>query len=162
MLYSFGDVVLIKSNNIFAKAIRWHTHSQYTHAAIIISPKGLLLEAVIPKVRLYSLDKYKKEHSGCVLRLNSKLNIPLDLTDSVLREDAIHWLLLQINKPYDWKGILGLVLNKKCGNKNYFYCSELVYTLYSKLNKTIVRDVPDFFTPAEIYRSLAFDVIEEF
>lgn len=157
MTLEFGDIILFTNNDLIGNLIKWHTNSKWTHAAIALGSYDFLIEATYPKVREVKLYEEYKDSKYIILRLNqTTINTPFTNRDI---STGFEFLKNQIGKPYDLRGFISFLLNKKIGNKNYYFCSELVWELYNLLNKKITREESDFFCPGDIYDSLAFDII---
>ena len=149
-----GDILLTAGNKWYQKVIRWRTNSQWNHAAIIVDDDGGIIEATFPKVRRRTIIDYINDGSQ-ILLLRSVTPF-----DARKLDEALIWLSEQVGHQYDWRGILSFVFNKQCGNRSYYFCSELVYEFYQRVGIQITREnIPELFSPEDIADSIAFEEV---
>lgn len=66
-------------------------------------------------------------------------------------ENAIRWLVLQVGKPYDWRGVFGLALSRRWQKPNRWYCSELVAAAARNGGRDLVRPTINGVTPRDLW-----------
>lgn len=153
MELQFGDIFLVSRRGLIGELIKWHTHSQWTHTGIVIEPCGLILEATFPEVRYFNIDKYtEKGYKVAILRLK---DFSLDKTK------GLEYLLPKLGTRYDYFGFLSFLLNRKIGNKSFYFCSELAHEFIKSQGSKITRKDSSFVTPEDIWNTLAMDVVLE-
>lgn len=100
--------------SIASKLIRWRDWSSYSHVDFLM-PDGKLLGAL--------------PHGGVQIRkpyrVTNKLILSINVTDSQ-HKDITNALLSQINKPYDFAGVLGFAFNRDWEETDKWFCSELI------------------------------------
>lgn len=119
-----GDIVVVKSNTIIGKIIRWITHSWASHVAVYIGT-GYVFEARPGGARAVHISNY--EGSKWEYRV-FRLMVPRER-----KEMFINALIQKKDRGYDYGQILSIAINRllhidlKAQNKRLAICSELVY-----------------------------------
>lgn len=111
------DVIFSRSNLVFSKAVRRYTHSEWSHGGILIN-SGTVLESTFSHrgVKLASLDDFKSRATATRIVSVAVPN----------RAAAIHAGMAQINKPYDYTAIAGILANKRNWQEDdMWFCTEL-------------------------------------
>lgn len=71
--------------------------------------------------------------------------------------EALDWVSQQLEKPYDWLGVFGLMLSHNWHKENRWYCSELVAAAAAKGGTPIVRASMKGVTPRDLW-ALPYEV----
>lgn len=111
------DIILSRSNLLFSKAIRKYTDSEWSHGGILINP-GTVLESTFTHggVKLASLADFKARATATRI-----ITVPVPN-----RAAAIHAGMAQINKPYDYTALVGILAHKrKWQEDDMWFCTEL-------------------------------------
>lgn len=110
-------------------AIRAGTHSWASHAEFVDVDAGTTLGSRSiggVKIRPCSADNYSKVEQFTANRM----------------EEAYHWALTQVGKPYDFSAVTGIVLNRNWHNEDKWFCSELVAVAFEKAGAPILSTRP--------------------
>lgn len=119
-----GDIVIVRSNTVIGKIIRWITNSWASHVAVYIGT-GYVFEARPGGARAVHISAY--EGSKWEYRVFRML-VPRER-----REMFINALIQKKDRGYDYGQILSIAINRlfkidlKAQNKRLAICSELVY-----------------------------------
>lgn len=111
------DIILSRSNQLFSKAIRKYTDSEWSHGGILINP-GTVLESTFSHggVKLASLADFKTRATATRV-----ISVPVPN-----RTAAIHAGMAQLNKGYDYTAIVGILAHKrKWQEDDMWFCTEL-------------------------------------
>ena len=111
------DIILSRSNLLFSKAIRRYTDSDWSHGGILINPTTVLESTFTHGgVKLASIDVFKS-------RATATRIIQVPVPD---RTAAIAAGMTQLNKPYDYTAIAGILANKRRWQEDdMWFCTEL-------------------------------------
>ena len=127
-----GDMAITRGGGLAMALVRFGTHSEYGHAAIVkeaTSIRVCVIEATPHGVRekWYPLDHFKYSTGG-----------PIELTE-VQREIIVRTAQSYVGLPYDWPSIAAFVI-RWLGAKHlsyspshpdkHLFCSELVVWAY--------------------------------
>lgn len=119
-----GDIIIVKSNTIIGKIIRWITNSWASHVAVYIGT-GYVFEARPGGARAVHISAY--EGSKWEYRV-FRMMVPKEK-----REKFINALVQKKNRGYDYGQILSIAIKRlfkidlKAQNRQLAICSELVY-----------------------------------
>lgn len=115
-----GDIVFQGTKGEQADAVRLATGSPYTHCGVVIVDQGKfhVLEAVQP-VRITALDEFMKRSLPGTFHARRLKKVP----DPSAFESVQVWSAKQIGRNYDLKFQW---------SDESFYCSELVWKIFSK------------------------------
>lgn len=102
------------TKTIASRLIRWRDWSNYSHVDFVM-PDGRLLGA-LPNGGVQIRDDHP---------VINKLILSIYVTDSQY-EDIVSALVSQINKPYDYAGVVGLVFNRDWEEEDKWFCSEFI------------------------------------
>jgi len=147
-----GDIVFIKNTSWISKLIVWWA-GLWSHNMGIINYDREIVEATIPRVRKANLSIYK----GLQYAI---LTTKTPLTDEE-KSILVKFWTSKIGVWYDWRGILSFPLRRNIGNKNYFFCSELIIEGYRLIGRELLRSETSWVTPADLYKSTELKIIEE-
>ena len=112
-------IALYRGRSWISKAIRWQTRSVYSHAAWVMAD-GSVIEAWQSGVR--HVANLSVAHTPeTVVDLFSIPNMIDHYRDHV--ED---WLISQLGKGYDYRGVLRFLTRRQGTNPDRWFCSELV------------------------------------
>ncbi len=118
-------IALYKGQSWISRLIQWRTWSDYSHAAWVCDD-GSVIEAWV--------DGFM---SGSVRRVENPWARHTPGTDVEFYDVALtpeqHWaaqefLMRQVGKPYDFRGIWGFMTRKPEQEQGAWFCSELVFT----------------------------------
>lgn len=116
-----GDIIIVHSQTIVGRIIRWITNSWASHIAVYIG-NGLVFEARPGGAKAVSLANYNGQYRA--FRLN---------VDSDKISKFVERLELKQNQGYDYGQIFSIALEDlfqikiKAQNKRLTICSEIVY-----------------------------------
>lgn len=111
------DVIFARSHSIGSIGIRAVTWSRWSHCAIVLPSCEAVIEATWPHgVRYSSL-------SGLIQRSSRHEFIEVDVPNP---DATYRFLRLQLGRPYDTWGVLGLGLHREWQDPQAWWCSELV------------------------------------
>ena len=146
------DILFIKSNHIGGKIIRWWTNSQIDHVELCLGNEKTIGSR--PKGGVQIHDFSICNNSGWVI-LRPTINI-----NNEQKNKIIEFAKSQIDKKYDWLGILGFVLNSHVNDPKEYFCSEFVSECFVHGDiKLIPRKASSFITPELLFQSLALTPI---
>lgn len=136
-----GDIVLSRNHTIGSQLIRWWTRSSWSHSKVMISDCQFI-EAAWPRVR----SGYIANTLGDTLVLRHR--------DGVDASRLKQFMSSQLNKRFDWRGLLAFVLRVKIQNKSWYFCSELIAEAFAEIGRPLLRRESSWVTPQDIYQSL--------
>ena len=158
------NIVFVKNNqwwNLASRVIRLWTKSDYDHVGIYISKKQL---PAFKKADTYRLiPELHHEYvqaplifdaaltKGVKLRTfnTAKKHEIITVNDASLKMlDLVNFIMEHNHKRYDVKGVLSFALPFIKQRKNFFYCSELVASFFSKQHLICLDNKP---SPKQIY-----------
>ena len=128
-----GDLIAFEGSGLLSWIIQLRTKSRYSHVAMCVrltegADRVFLLHAVwglgvvlIPASRY--LSGYRGQAEWVALKPSMIAAKP------TLRADLLREALLELGKPYDWRGVLSFVLPWIKQSNKAFYCSELAADL---------------------------------
>lgn len=113
-------------------AIRLFTWSKWSHCAVVMNDSNTVIEATAEDgVTQSTLESFKKKYPDYLV-----LEYP---AYKGWEERARS----QLFKPYDWSGVVGIVLRRNWESESMWFCSELVAFVSGYFNnKYIGRIVP--------------------
>lgn len=104
-----------RKRNPFSTLIRTITWSEWSHVEIVL-PNRMLIGANAPDgISINSID-HRLEKSSAAAYMTVECNA----------DNAILWSYSQLNKPYDWLGVIGLGINRDWQEDDAWFCSEFV------------------------------------
>lgn len=129
-----------------------------THVGLIIDVHGqkLLVEAVKEGVRINTLKDYlgkKRKWIICIKRHEQLTDDKRELGQKMLAE------IVRKGIEYDTKGLFSFLFKFVKQDKNKYFCSELVATIYKYLG--LYRGIPEKTNPYDLYKNLFFYTIQE-
>lgn len=119
-----GDIVVVKSNTVIGRIIRWTTNSWASHVAVYIG-SGYVFEARPGGARAVHISAY--EGSKWEYRV-FRMMVPNERKNMF-----INALIQKKDRGYDYGQILSIAINRlfhvdlKAQNRQLAICSELVY-----------------------------------
>jgi uncharacterized protein YycO len=119
------------------------THHWVSHVAFVL-PSGELLDSTITH-------KGVAVHDWCP-RSDKSFRVERWIAD--IPDSCLDYAKEQVGKPYDWLGVVGIVLKRNWQNDKHWFCSELVAASCIKAGYPLI-DVknPGRVTPSMIYQS---------
>lgn len=155
-----GDVVLFRGSGLASRAIRWLTHSPYSHAALVFRFEGRVycLEAVGSGVRLALISEVLARYHGGI----DHFDVPGATEDQ--RTGALSFAFQQLGKLYDRHGIGRFLLALLTGRRprvredQAWFCSELVAAAYRHQGLALVPESSAFTSPADLALSPALSL----
>ena len=126
------------TNHLSSKAIRFFTWSWASHVDFVL-PSGKLLGALAEQdgggVKIHDAQGYTRTERFTVDAPESIINIAKT----------------QIDKPYDWSGIFGLVLrNRNWESDDKWFCSELVAWAFKQAGYPLLHETSFRITPRDL------------
>lgn len=151
--FSPGDFILVADNSFFSKLVAFgqsirfsdNTCKKWTHAAIIVTPEGKLIEANGRSVATSDIGKYKGKEYFLV-------TIDASIED---RQEAINFAISCLNQEYGWMTIFSIAVSLLTGLKFSFgfdgqeICSGLVARSLERTKAIFPRDASHI-TPCEL------------
>lgn len=116
----------LHEHNIGATLIRAYTWDYWNHVEIAL-PEGYLGARILGGVKIRPLN-YS----------SAKAAFALVQCDDNTTQKVLEFAKQQIGKPYSIDGIIGLVLHKDWGNRNSWFCSELVAACFDVAGYPII------------------------
>jgi len=116
------EVRFFKTKGLVGWLVRWFTWSKWNHVDINIDGTY-----------------YAAQEGKGVFRNDGKVENVLDMDTIQILDTARNkqhletFLKYQLDKEYDWHGILGFILRKGIDNKDKWFCSELIATALNKI-----------------------------
>jgi uncharacterized protein YycO len=163
-----GDFILTHGNSFFSKLIRFgqrlrfvgrnRKYAEWSHAAIIVSREGELIEAEGAGVILSNISKYKATEYRLV-QLGS-------LANEVDREQAVRYARWCLGESYGIISILSIVFGLVFGGKFSFgfdgqqICSGLVAGALERTNVIFDRS-PSHILPADLAKYFSVEPLNE-
>ncbi len=146
------QIMFCTSNLIGAVLIRTVTWSKWSHVAILLGD-GTSVEAVYPKVRRVSEQYLKNKYPKYTV---VEINI-----EGVNDEDLVASALSQLEKPYDLKALVGLLIHRDWASDSQWWCSELAAWLWKDNGYSLFRDeAMNRITPQHLWM-LNYPIVEE-
>lgn len=121
-------IILVHGDDIYSRAIQAYTWSYYTHAAFELVG-GFQLGALSQGVTIAA-----PKPGTAITRFT--LNIPYG--ERVIAE-AAGVAATQLDKPYDWGAIAGLVMHRDWREPSHWFCSELVAWAFEQVGHPLLR-----------------------
>jgi hypothetical protein len=140
-----GDIIIVHSQTIVGKLIRWVTNSWASHIAVYIG-NGLVFEARPGGAKAVPLTNYNGQYR--VFRLN------VDLAEI---SKFVENLELKQNKGYDYGQIFSIAFEDlfhikiKAQNKRLTICSEIVYESAQEAGIPVPPVSQAYITPGDFF-----------
>lgn len=153
-----GDIILVASNNIIGKLIRWYTKSEFNHVGLLVDNYNIV-EATRFGVLCTPINQY------IALQKKNKLKFKIYRVSDLNKEDAlkvVKFAKKQVGKSYDFIQFICvacLYLWKKVRriepiDLSGWVCSELVAESFYEIGIVFSEEVdPDNITPKDIAQS---------
>jgi|GEM_PF-2119200 len=167
-----GDIILTRSNEMGSTFIRFGTASRYSHAMVYVGDQGIVHAEPADKpstagVKLEAIDFALADVDVAAVYRHSQAN---EQNTELVRD----YLIAQLGKPYDTlelagpvnvlnmvptTSILGLAATRARvavlaqGNRDAFFCSELVYAAYQHAGIPIASGNPSAYSPGDLQKS---------
>lgn len=129
-----GKLRIIFSNSRlpFSWGVRLVTWSRWSHAGIILDDERVIESTFSHKgVKVHTLDSFKK-------RAREWMIIEIDCKD---RQAIIQKAYEQIDKPYDWTALIGILLHDRDWQEDdSWFCFELIAYCCAVGGTPIVKD----------------------
>ncbi len=134
--------------NIGSWAIRLGTHSDFSHVDVVMSDGRLLgarSDTAMPGVAI------RKPDYAVFTRVQRVL-LPVSFADAWHEETPFYnFLRAQLGKPYDWKSIVGFVINRDWRETDSWFCSELVIAALETAGIVKVATTANRITPNDAF-----------
>lgn len=130
-----GDLFAFAGTGPLSWAIQWRTKSRYSHVALAVrlhegADRLFILHAIWRLgVVLLPASRYLSSYHGRAWWVALK---PAHAPDG-LRAELLRLALLELGRPYDWRGVLRFVLPFVKQASGAYYCSELAAALRQKV-----------------------------
>ena len=148
-----GDILAVSSRGIAYSAIKWWTCSQIDHLAFVVDPNTVIDACPKGGVDFRPMTRYTSA-SWVVLRTK------VALTDAQL-EKMMAFAVSQRGKGYDWRGIAGFVINRDVNDREKWFCSEYVESVFETGGVILVpRKAPGITSPELPYQSNLLEVAD--
>lgn len=127
--FQTGDLLAFEGRGLVSWLIQWRTHSRYSHVALIVrltegADRVFLLHALmLHGVVLIPASRYLAKYHGEVEWVGLKPSV-IEAHPG-LRQALLTDALLELGKPYDWRGVLRFVLPWVKQQNGAYFCSEL-------------------------------------
>lgn len=146
----FGDIYLQRGKSLLDKLICWRTLSRYNHAGIVLDPLcGSVVEALPHGVTMDFMDSDETVYLTPCVPLTPREQFVMRI-----------WLNAQINKPYDYKALIGFMLFNRWNNPYAYYCFELVYDAYKAIGRELFRLDDNYIDGHLLYSSNGLELIK--
>ena len=133
------DIIFTRHRTLVSLILRSFLWSPWSHCALIDGDN--VVDAIVPiGVREVPLADLLRASSHHEIR-----QFPCKDRDAVLRAARS-----QIGKPYDWLGILGIVLSQRWETTNRWFCSELIAWSFEQADSPLFRARPFRVTPRDL------------
>ena len=144
-----GDLIFEEGQTIISGGIKWWTHSQFSHVAVVtdVTERPVIIEATWPVVREVLLSDSMDGDKYIVMTPK----VPLTQIEA---DNLIAFLRTKIGKHYDALGLFSFVIHADISNKSWFWCSEFVEEGFASINRPILRLAANWTTPQDLYQSL--------
>lgn len=122
--------------------IRWNTRCPWSHAGFMREEDGWTFSAMTDGGVKWR--KPNPKDTGIVL-------------EALETDKAFAWALTQAGKPYDWRAIAGLALDRDWRSEGSWFCSELVARGYENTSSPLLNPFAQVFriTPRDLTLSRA-------
>lgn len=141
-----GDLIFVRSNHIGSKLIRWWTSSIFDHVEISLGNGKTIGARPRGGVQINDV-KLIEAVNWCVAKP------AIGLMDEQLAE-IINFAKSQVNKKYDWLGVIGFVIDRNINDPNRWFCSEFVERCFKHGKYPLIpRKSPSMTSPELIYQS---------
>lgn len=124
-----GDMLEWRSGGLVGKGIRLFTGKEVNHTSLCLDldqhmgykePHKFILEANAPGIELNLI-------SRSILNYNGKVWWSALKANEEQRAKMERWALLQVGKPYDYKGLFRNILGRVSANARALFCSEFYF-----------------------------------
>ena len=165
-------IVLVNTNKIHSKAIKWFTDSEWSHVSIGFDSSlrnlytfGLYDDGIFKKsgFKIEGINDYLKDDKNCKIKVYALFVTP---EQRQLLSETIVWYVENRDKTkYDFADILRIVLRKTSNKKDRtrMICSQFVYSILQLVNFKLRKNKnPENVTPRdldEIYDDARFIVL---
>lgn len=136
-------LLFTRTNTLGSKIVRLLTKSEWSHVDVIVD--GTYAVGALPNgVKLRTINSVVFDSSAYkIVRLDG---------NGIL---ASKFIMEQMNKPYDWLGLIGLEIgNRKWQEDDKWFCSELAATALDKAGITLPFRDAYRVTPGMLYNYL--------
>jgi uncharacterized protein YycO len=131
-------IVFFKPTTVIGHIICFISRGQYSHCGLLLDDNSFIEALPFTKVRHISQLDAK--------RYNVKITKAFQVnTTPEERKSMTDFLMLQIGKSYDYWSIFGIIWNgSDAGRKMYkkWFCSEIVFAAFQKVNINLLEDIP--------------------
>lgn len=134
-------LVFTRRRAIGSALLRAWMHSDFSHCALVDRVTNTIIEASAHGVRERPLDDLLNEASEFKF---------IDIACPV-PEIALNWARQQINKPYDWFGVLGFWFRRNWDHDGAWFCSELCATAIQRAGRQLFRRKAYRVSPETLY-----------
>ena len=148
-----GIVLEKGSYGFISKVIKFLTHSKYSHVEFLLEDEFTVGSREFEGVKIRRLSEFKSPEVYNFIDLCTGNPKPLnDLENEVLWD----FISKNLNAPYDYKGIIGYLLNKPNMHlANAWFCSEFIFFGCEKVDRKLSNREKSFYvSPGDIAVSL--------
>lgn len=139
------DIIFLDSGTTAGKLVKWWTDSMFDHIEICLGSRQVIGARPGGGVQVRDISSLE-EQKWCLTRPAVNL---LDADKDVI----INFALSQVDKKYDFLGILGFAINRDIDDPNRYFCSEFVNKSFSLKYPLIPRKPSGLISPELIYQS---------
>jgi uncharacterized protein YycO len=147
-----GNAIVTSGKSIISKIIKKWTHSYWSHCMVMIG-EDTFVEATWPRVRIGRISELKDTEYRIMVHV-----VPLSKIEAT---NLTAFLLDQVGKKYDWRGLISFIIGSNVQNKSWFFCSELVKEACEKANRPLLRRKSSWTTPDDVWSSLMLNETEK-
>ena len=128
-----GDLLAFSGFGLLSWLIQWRTKSRYSHVAMAVrltegADRLFILHAIWGLgVVLIPASRYLSSYRGRAWWVPLKASVVA--THPGLREGLLREALLELGKPYDWRGVIRFVIPWVKQSNGAYFCSELASDL---------------------------------
>jgi uncharacterized protein YycO len=141
-------IVAYQGKSLLSRAIQWQTDGDYSHVAWQ-RRDGTVIGSWWP----HGVRVTPDESAGHTPRTLIDL-FAVDTMGEDQRALLEGWMLGQIGKPYDWRGVLRFLSRRKTDNPVRWFCSELLMAAFNAAgHPLLLRIAPWQTSPTDLVRS---------
>jgi len=128
---------LYRGKSFLSRVIQWRTWSPYAHAAWITPAREVIEAWHVGGVR-HNLTPDQDHTPGTPIDI-----FAVDLTEGE-REGLMEFLLAQVGKRYDYRGVLKFISRRdgRRGSQERWFCSELIFAACLEIRRPLLSRIP--------------------
>lgn len=133
-----------KKRSPVSALIRFFTWSKYSHVDVIMSDENLVIGAY-PGTGVTIAGRHQRVAESKRWAIMDLGDVPIEYVEEHLKS--------QIDKKYDWGGVLGFLSRRNWDKDDRWFCSELVVWACEQVGYRLFAERSNRITPRDLYIS---------